>query len=50
MKVGYGVDRLGWLDGWREDGLGRQRDDSGGCSTMCERLERVESRGAYVTD
>ena len=28
--------RLG-LDGWREGGLGQQRDDGGGCVTMRER-------------
>ena len=25
------------LDGWHEDGLGQQKDDGGGCTTMCER-------------
>ena len=25
------------MDGWREDGLGQQRDDGGGCVTMRER-------------
>ena len=23
------------LDGWREDDIGQQRDDGGGCATMC---------------
>ena len=32
-----GRPRLGWLDGWREDGLAQQRDDGGGCATMLER-------------
>ena len=34
------------LDGWCEGGLGQQRNDSGGCALMSERLERVESPGA----
>ena len=40
------------LDGWREDGLGQQRDDGGavGWGTMLERQEGVESLGAYVDD
>ena len=25
------------LDGWCEGGLGQQRNDSGGCVTICER-------------
>ena len=33
------------LDGWCEGGLGQQRDDSGGCASMRERSERVESPG-----
>ena len=37
-----------WLDGRCEDGLGQQRYDGGGCATMRERPERVESHGAYV--
>ena len=45
MKVdgGYGVDQ-----GWRDDGLGQQRDDCGGCSIMRKRLEGAKSPGAYV--
>ena len=35
MKGGYGVDRCRFY-GWCKDGLGQQRDDSGGCATMCE--------------
>ena len=27
------------LDGWCESGLGQQRNDDGGCTTMRERLE-----------
>ena len=36
------------LDGWCEGGLGQQRNDGGGCASMRERLERVESSGTYV--
>ena len=28
----------------------RQRNDGGGCATMRERSERVESPGAYITE
>ena len=40
------------LDGWCEGGLGQQRNDGGGCATMYERQERVESEspGTYVTE
>ena len=38
------------LDGWCEGGLGRQRNDSGGCASMLKRSERVESPGTYVTE
>ena len=38
------------LDGWYEGGLGHQRNDGGGCATMRERSERVESPGRYVTE
>ena len=38
------------LDGWCEGDLGQQRNDSGGCATMRERSERVESPGTYVTE
>ena len=37
------------LDGWCEGGLRQQRNDGGGCETMCERSERVESPDTYVT-
>ena len=37
------------LVGWCEGGVRQQRNDCGGCATMCERLERVESPGTYVT-
>ena len=38
------------LDGWCEDGLGQERNDGGSCESMCERSERVECPGAYVTE
>ena len=38
------------LDGWCEGCLGQQRNDGLGCSSMRERLERVESPGTYVTE
>ena len=38
------------LDGWCEGGLGQQRNDGGGCATMRERPERVESPGTYVIE
>ena len=38
------------LDGWCEGGLAQQRNDVGGCTTMLERSERVESPGTYVTE
>ena len=34
------------LDRWFECGLGQQRNDGGGCASMRERSERVESPGA----
>ena len=38
------------LDGWCEGGVRQQRNDGGGCVTMRERPESVESPGAYVTE
>ena len=38
------------LDGWCEGGLSQQRNDGGGCASMRDRLERVESRGTFVTE
>ena len=38
------------LDGWCEGGLRQQRNNGGGCATMRERPERVESPGTYVTE
>ena len=38
------------MDGWCDGGLGQQRSDGGGCAAMCERPERVESPGTYVTE
>ena len=46
MEGGYRVDR-GEVDRWRA-GLRQQRDDGGGCATMRERWEVVESSGTYV--
>ena len=37
-------------DGWCEGGLRHQRNDGGGCVTMREGSERLESPGAYVTE
>ena len=36
------------LDGWCYGGLGKQRNDGGCSAAMRERLERVESPGAYM--
>ena len=38
------------LDGWCECGLGQQRNDGGGCASMRETSERMESLGTYVTE
>ena len=38
------------LDGRCEGGLGKQKNDGGGCASMLERSERVESPGTYVTE
>ena len=38
------------LDEWSEGGLGLRRNGGGGCATMRERSERVESPGTYVTE
>ena len=38
------------LDGLCEGGLRQQMNDGGGCATMRERSERVESPGTYVTE
>ena len=38
------------LDGWCEGGLRQQKNDGGGCATMRERSESVESPGTYVTE
>ena len=38
------------LYGWCEGGLRQQRNDGGGCATMRERSESVESPGTYVTE
>ena len=38
------------FDGWCEGGRRQQRNDCGGCATMGEKSERVESPGIYVTE
>ena len=40
--------RLGWMDGWCEGGVRQQRNDGGGCATMREKPESVESPGTYI--
>ena len=45
-KYVYGTLPCLQLFGWCEGGLGQQRNDGGGCSSMRERSERVESPGA----
>ena len=37
------------MDGWCEGGIRQQRNDGGGCATMRERPESVESPVTYVT-
>ena len=43
-----GRPRLSWMDGVKV-ALGN-RNDSGGCASMRERSERVESPGTYVIE
>ena len=43
-----GRPRLGWMDGVKV-AVGN-RGMTGGCATMRERSERVESPGTYVTE
>ena len=38
------------LDEWWEGDLGQQRNDGGGCATIRDSSERVESPGAYETE
>ena len=38
------------LDGWCEGGRRQHRNDCGGCVTMRERPESMESHGTYVTE
>ena len=38
------------LEGLCEGGLGQQRNDGGGCASMRERSERVESPGTFVAE
>ena len=42
--------RLGWMNGVKVALGNRGMIDSGGCETMLERLERVESPDTYVTE
>ena len=35
---------------WCEGDLWQQRNDGGGCASMRERSERMESPGTYVTE
>ena len=44
-----GRPRLGWMDGVKV-AVRQQRNDGGGCATMRERTERVESPGTCVTE
>ena len=45
-----GRQRLGWMDGVKVALGNRSRNDGGGCATMRERPERVESPGTYVIE
>ena len=38
------------LGRWCEGGLRQQRNDGGGCASIRERSESVESPGKYVTE
>ena len=38
------------MDGVKVALIRQQRNDGGGCATMRERSERVESPGTYVTE
>ena len=38
------------LNGWCEGGFRQHRNDRGGCATMRERSERVESIGICITE
>ena len=44
-----GRPRLGWMDGVKV-AYRQQRNDGGGCATLLERPERVESPGTYVIE
>ena len=44
-----GRPRFGWMDGVKV-AYRQQRNDGGGCATMHERPERVESTGTYVIE
>ena len=49
MEGGYGETEVR-LDGWCESGFAQLRIDGGGCASMRERSERVDSPGPYVTE
>ena len=38
------------LDGWCDGSLGQHKNYRGGCASMRQRQERVESPGTYVTE
>ena len=38
------------LDGWCEGGVRQQCNDGGGCTTMSDRPESVDSPGTCVTE
>ena len=44
MEGGYEVR----LDGWCKGGLGQKRNYGGGCASMRERSDRVESPGIHT--
>ena len=50
MGVDGGVIGGRGLDGWCQGGLGQQRYNGEGCTTMSERSEKVDSPGTYVTE
>ena len=47
---GQGRPRLGWMNCVKVGGLGHQRNDGGGCSSMRKKSQRVESPGTYVNE
>ena len=51
IRGGWVLDRprLCWMEGVKIS-LGQQNNGGRGCTSMHERLERVESTGTYVTE